>query len=490
MAAAHRFTPLLNFNCMVMFESPTSPDAPAARSAPSSEIARAWLIAITAWCLSGALAVLGFSLGLSLVRPPQTNGAQRTWREAVTWMDGRWYKQIATGGYQYNPKARSNIAFFPVYPLLSSAVMAFIGSDAEIALLMVSNVSFLAALVVLAFYVRQRYPNAPCEIGDCAVVAAVLFPTGCFFRLAYSESTFLLLTLLAMYAMLRRWRLWEIAFLVGLATAARPVGIALLAPFAIHLVRRTRDENVIGPLTAGDAASTVENANATNECRRAAARRRILPCWFPRALCRLLVFLPLSCWGLAEFLAYQALVFDEPLATANVQIHWRIRHAASWHEKAAALAMLEPVWSVYDPRSPAFWRNRDPHGARLFSLQFATPILFAAAIALLAVGFMVRNRNGHRIARRGDAARRSSRWLSLEEAALAAVLLLIPYVTRAYEMGFGSMGRFAAVVFPLYLVLGHLLARIPLAASCVLLAFSGLFLTTYMALYAAGYAIF
>ena len=84
----------------------------------------------------------------------------------------------------------------------------------------------------------------------------------------------------------------------------------------------------------------------------------------------------------------------------------------------------------------------------------------------------------------------SGRWLSLEEVSLGALLLLIPYVTRAYEMQMGSMGRFVAVVFPIYLVLGQLLVRLPGPVRAALLSLSGLFLATYTALYAARYVVF
>jgi hypothetical protein len=45
------------------------------------------------------------------------------------------------------------------------------------------------------------------------------------------------------------------------------------------------------------------------------------------------------------------------------------------------------------------------------------------------------------------------RWLSSGEASFSVLALLIPYLTRGYEMGVGSMGRFVSVAFPTYLVL-------------------------------------
>ena len=336
---------------MPLFSSgPPSVEPHGAASASAADV---WLSAVTYWYLTGLLAALGFSFGLYLVRPASGSLPEnRDWLDAFTWMDGRWYKQIATQGYEYDPDKGTNVAFFPVYPLLGRAVMAVPGLRAEAALLIVSNLSLLAALAILAFYVRDRYPDAPAELADYTVLAAALFPTGCFFRFAYSESTFLLLLVLAMYAMLRRWPLWAIALLIGLATAARPVGVALLAPFAIHLVRRSSSPSGKGRVRE----SAVEEADAP--------RSR-----FGLLCARLALYLPLASWGLGAFILYQYFAFGEPLAFVKVQTHWGT--PASWPEKLLVLETLGPVRSVYDPGSSAFWMRRDPHGLAWFSLQFA-----------------------------------------------------------------------------------------------------------------------
>jgi len=154
----------------------------------------------------------------------------------------------------------------------------------------------------------------------------------------------------------------------------------------------------------------------------------------------------------------------------KAQAAWRIRPAVPWYEQALALATLEPIRSVYDRQSPPYW-GRDKSEMPWFSLHFANPIFFTGAIALLALGAW-------------------RRWLSLDETSLGALMLLIPYVTRAYEMGMGSMGRFVAIVVPIYPVLGQVLLRFPGPLRAALLALSGFFLAAYMALYSAGYVIF
>jgi hypothetical protein len=183
------------------------------------------------------------------------------------------------------------------------------------------------------------------------------------------------------------------------------------------------------------------------------------------------LFVPLACWGILGYMLFQWLAFGAPLAFAKTQAHWRIRPGVSLGEQAISLMTLEPIWSVYDPSSPCYWRLHESDGNAVFSMQFANPIYFVATAALIVFGGI-----------RG--------WLNRNELALAAGLLLIPYVTRSHEMCMGSMGRFAAVAFPAYLVLGHILARMPGPAAALVLAISGFWMGIYAALFAAWYRVF
>jgi len=57
-------------------------------------------------------------------------------------------------------------------------------------------------------------------------------------------------------------------------------------------------------------------------------------------------------------------------------------------------------------------------------------------------------------------------------------------------MCLAGMGRFAAVVVPVYLVLGQLLARLPPAGAALAAGLSGFLLGAYSALFAAWYRFF
>ena len=51
-----------------------------------------------------------------------------------------------------------------------------------------------------------------------------------------------------------------------------------------------------------------------------------------------------------------------------------------------AAATLEPLWTVYDKSSPAYWRRHDRELGPTFSLQFANPIYFAGMALLVGYG--------------------------------------------------------------------------------------------------------
>jgi len=263
-----------------------------------------------------------------------------------------------------------------------------------------------------------------------------LWPTTFFFRMAYAESLFVLSSLVVLYGISRRWASLPLAVLAGLASATRPVGIAVSAAFLWHLYWQQGS-------------------------------------WGTR-LGRLGLWAPVACWGLLAYVGYQHVMFDEPLAFARTQAHWVSRPPVrnpDLTEKLCALATLEPATGVYDPESSRYWGISSTGGNLLFTLAFWNPVLFLLAGGLVAYGAM-------------------RKWLTGPEVVLGAMALAIPYLTRAYEMSMASHGRFAAAVIPAYLVAGRLLSSVsPLVAVAVISgSAAGLFCWT--SLYAAGYAFY
>src|SRR4051812_29226269 len=113
--------------------------------------------------------------------------------------DGLWFLRIADGGYGLGD---GSAAFFPLYPLAIRAVSWLLGGHPLPAALLVSNLSFLGALIVL-YRLTVREISVPAA--RTAVLLLALFPTSFFFFAPLSESLFLLLAVGSFSAARRRW---------------------------------------------------------------------------------------------------------------------------------------------------------------------------------------------------------------------------------------------------------------------------------------------
>ena len=147
--------------------------------------------------------------------------------------DSGWYYGIAANGYAFVEGGRSNLAFFPLYPLLMRAGGLLLGGyqpDFYFAGIVVSWVSFGVAIVLLY---RLALLDMPREQADRAVLYAALFPAAYFFGVVYSESLFFM-TLLGAALAIRQGR-WGWAALSGAAMTATRVNGVVLVPALIWL---------------------------------------------------------------------------------------------------------------------------------------------------------------------------------------------------------------------------------------------------------------
>jgi len=156
--------------------------------------------------------------------------------DAFFHFDAFHYLKIVEDGYSYNPGKSSMVAFFPAYPLAGRMVIELTGLNPRWTMLLLANFMLLGAFVFFSTYLRSRFPQDTPTNRFLILALFGLAPAGLFFRMPYSESTFLLLTLFTMVAMVRRWPLLMVALLTGAVTAARPVGGAMTAAFLCHII--------------------------------------------------------------------------------------------------------------------------------------------------------------------------------------------------------------------------------------------------------------
>lgn len=209
----------------------------------------AWGAAIRAAARSATFRIVLFALGVRVVTAvlaflsnvlfPLAQRQQFTVGERthLLWdtfarYDSGWYFGIARYGYDFVEGGRSNLAFFPVYPLLMRYLGLALGGGRQnlyLAGVLISWVSFVVAMVVLYRLARTYMSRAAAER---AVIFASVFPFAFFYGVVYSEALFLLFTVTAFYGFrTKRW--WLGAAAGALAGATRVNGILALPALAL-----------------------------------------------------------------------------------------------------------------------------------------------------------------------------------------------------------------------------------------------------------------
>ncbi len=146
--------------------------------------------------------------------------------------DGEHFLAIAIFGYKQLEQA-----FFPVYPLLidffaspfSFNLFSSILSSTIVGLI-ISNASFLFALIMLFELLNLDFSK---KISLLTLLVIISFPLSFYFGALYSESIFLLLTVLSFY-FARKGRWFEASIIGALSSATRVFGILLLPALLIE----------------------------------------------------------------------------------------------------------------------------------------------------------------------------------------------------------------------------------------------------------------
>lgn len=371
----------------------------------ASTVSRTRWAALVSAAFAAAVVVLSTVVGVTYsrlhgpARDPILQGP--SWLDGWFQYDAGWYVHIATVGYEYTPGQQSSIAFFPVYPLGVRA-LADVLDDVQLAGQLLAVLAGLAAVLVYALWVRARLPHRSAVL---AVAVLMLYPYALYlYGPMYADSLFLLCAVGAFALLERRWYL--AAGLVGaLATAGRPVGVAVAA----GLVVRTLE------LLAQDRRGTTFDTLPPDPRSRPGWRDVVgaLRDVRPRHLLVLV-----SGAGLASWCLYLWLEFGNPLAFVEVE------SAPGWNQGVG----------------PHTWFKIGFFGTLLKGPADVAVLLSLQALACLAAVLLLP---------------RVQRLFGWGYAAYAAVVLFIPIVGTKDFMG---TGRYVLVAFPVMAAAGHLLA--------------------------------
>jgi len=210
---------------------------------PSTPPRDGWVFAVPV-----LLALAGVLLRFAAYATTTTHPSARGFTDAMCVWDCFWYGDIAQHGYQAHPETLNfggpggiaNWAFFPAYPLLLGAIHFVAGG----------TTSVIGAILSPALTLGAALGAWPLFGGDrrgYALFAALLLagPFSFYFATAYSESLFLLLTVIAFSRL--QSRNYLAAGIAGAALAAtRTVGVlfvfALLTEAVLELRQRIAGE--------------------------------------------------------------------------------------------------------------------------------------------------------------------------------------------------------------------------------------------------------
>lgn len=156
--------------------------------------------------------------------------------------DAVYYLLIAAKGYTVNA------GFFPLFPLSIHLVNFILNPSANgpfdpvqyfLAFLLV-GIYFLAALIVFYKLLRIDYKA---DIAIWSIIFLLIFPTSFFYASIYSESLFLLLSLLAFH--FARKKGWFLAGIMGaLLSATRLAGIAILPALLYEYFKNEKNRSL------------------------------------------------------------------------------------------------------------------------------------------------------------------------------------------------------------------------------------------------------
>jgi hypothetical protein len=221
--------------------------------------------------------------------------------------DALWFLRIATSGYRATD---ASAAFFPLYPLAIRVVSWIVGGRPLLAATLVSNGAFFGSLVVLYDLTVREFDDA---IARRTLVYLAIFPTAFFFLAPYSESLFLLLSLIAFREAGRdRWAMAAVAGI--LAALTRSIGVVIAPALIVMAFERSRTDG-------------------RSPWARAAAGASVL----------LGPLLYLAWWGIAH---------DDAYAPFRAQANWQreasLPFVSLWRAAAMAVGSLGTI-------DPAYW---------------------------------------------------------------------------------------------------------------------------------------
>ena len=158
--------------------------------------------------------------------------------------DCGWYRSIIYSGYDLvpHPSSESNIngqanwAFFPLFPLISKALLKIFHT--EISILIFNQILLLASMIVLYTYCKKNYSE---KIALCTILYLGISSENIYLFSLYSESLFIFLSVVTIY-LVSKDKYYLSGFFCALLSATRIVGFAMMLPMMFNYVRANKNK--------------------------------------------------------------------------------------------------------------------------------------------------------------------------------------------------------------------------------------------------------
>ena len=367
------------------------------------------------WVL-GAFALVTVALSLVVAWAERARPAANSSPilQGPAWLDGwfqydaGWYYGIVTHGYSYTPGQQSSIAFFPVYPLGVRGLGGLLG-DYQVAGELLAVLAGAAAVLLFGRWAWTRLPR-PAAVTAIAIL--MLYPYSLFlYGAMYADSLFLLTAIGSFMLLERRWY-WAAGLVGALATAGRPVGIAVAVGLVVRTLELLAEDRARASLPAGVDATGLAGTVPRRSWRDLVTAVRDVR-WRQTGVA-------VSAAGLLAWCVYLAVEFGNPLAWIEVE------SAPGWNQGVG----------------PTTWFKLTYLGTLLRGPYGIAALLTLQAVACLCAVLLLR---------------RLWRRFGWGYAAYTAVVLLIPILGTKDFMG---TGRYVLVAFPIFAAAGDFLVSV------------------------------
>ena len=211
--------------------------------APTSSSAYGWALLIPTLLL---IRTLIFAVGVISVRTVHTlDQVDAHNASGFPWMafDSHFYRYILINGYPPGPQIPYQIAYFPLFPFASRALLPLFATFANqqtaayLALLLLSTACSMVGLCFTYAWARTITDSRTAFI---ATLLTCLLPGAVFFSAGLTEGLFLMFVAITLYLM-QKERLYAAAVVCGIGSACRPTSIALAITLVLWTIYHSRN---------------------------------------------------------------------------------------------------------------------------------------------------------------------------------------------------------------------------------------------------------